>query len=75
LSFPKTQVVGAAWSQAGGENHAYVYIPGSGMLDLNSVTTNLVTPVSNTQGFTDLRGATAINNLGQIVGFGTFSDG
>jgi probable HAF family extracellular repeat protein len=62
------QVVGSSWSQQFGTTHAFMYTAGGGMVDLNLVTTNLA-------GFTRLTEARAINASGQIVGYGTFSDG
>ncbi len=49
---------------------AFVYTTATGIVDLNTVVTNLAA-----SGFASLNGATAINDAGQIVGFGSLAGG
>ena len=58
------QVVGES------DGRAFIYTPSGGMVNLNSVITNLAG-----SGFTTLIQARTINNSGQIAGYGDFSDG
>jgi len=49
---------------------AFVYTPTTGLVDLNTIVTNLAA-----SGFASLNAATAINDAGQIVGFGALAGG
>lgn len=51
-------------------NHAFIYTQAGGLVDLNTVVTNLAT-----SGFSVLTSATAINDAGQIVGYGSVGAG
>ena len=53
-----------------GADRAFVYTPAGGLIDLNTVVTNLAA-----SGFGQLREAYAINDSGQIVGRGNFGGG
>jgi probable HAF family extracellular repeat protein len=57
-------VTGFSYSNGGG-NHAFLYTPGSGMVDLNS----LIDPLSDWV----LHSGYGINDAGQITGTGLFS--
>jgi len=61
------QVVGLAYLSGDQAEHAFLYVPGKGMMDLNSL-------VGNGSG-RELHVATAINDGGQIVGSGSISNG
>ncbi len=47
-------------------NRAFIYTAATGMVELNTLVTNLAA-----SGFSSLTSATAINNAGQIVGYGS----
>ncbi len=64
-------VVGYA-SAADGSSHAFIYKPESGMIDLNGAVT---LSDGTAPGFLSLNTAKGINELGQIVGSGTYFDG
>lgn len=51
-------------------NRAFVYTAAGGLVDLNTVVTNLAA-----SGFVTLTAATAINDAGQIVGYGSLAGG
>jgi len=61
------QVVGDS-STASGQTHAFLYDVSGHLIDLNS----LISPDSRSN-FSVLRSATAINDRGQIVGYGTIN--
>jgi probable HAF family extracellular repeat protein len=52
----------------GGVSHAFVYNPGIGFTQLNLA-------IPSNSGWSNLTEATAINNAGQIVGYGTNPQG
>jgi probable HAF family extracellular repeat protein len=69
------QVVGEADTSAGNYD-AFLYSSGTGMEDLNTLYASLLVSGTGPQtGFTTLSDANAINNLGEIVGYGTYWNG
>lgn len=68
------QIVGVSLVQSDESLRAFLY-EGDSMLDLNDVYAGLLSDGLNSPGFTRLVYASEINDLGQILGVGTYYDG